>query len=71
MILARDIKNKQEYTIRDAWKYLHNILQSRGNTPNIYIMDIEAYSDMKEAMKKYGINNQLDPTHMHLRTPQN
>ena len=58
-ILARAIKNNQTATIRYAWQYLHNILNSKGDYPYLYIMYSESYSDMKEAMTKYEINYQM------------
>ena len=58
-ILARAIKNNQTATIRYAWQYLHNILNSKGDYPYLYTMDSESYSDMKEAMTKYEINYQM------------
>ena len=40
-------------------------LKARGSEPKFYIMDNECSSDLKEAMKKYGIDFQLAPPHMH------
>ena len=64
-ILAKPIKNKQASTISDAFLKMHNILKSIGSNQNIYIMYNKCSSDLKEAMKKYTIDFQLAPPHMH------
>jgi hypothetical protein len=66
-ILTQPIKNRQAATIRDAWLSLHQVLQRSGNAPNLYIMDNEASSDIKDAMFKHKISFQLAPPHMHRR----
>ena len=64
-ILAKSIKYKQIDTICYAWQCLNNILKSKGNDPNLYIIDNESSYYTKEAMMKYETNYQLSPPHMH------
>ena len=66
-ILVEQIKNRQAATIRDAFLNIHKVLKARGNDPKFYIMENECSSDLKEAMKKYGVDLQLAPPHMHRR----
>ena len=66
-ILSRKINNKQVAGISDAFQYLYNILKAKINDPNLYIIDNEASSKMKEEMIKYEISYQLAPPHMHRR----
>ena len=40
------LKN-QTASICGAWQYIHNILKSKVNDPSLYIIDNEAYTDMK------------------------
>ena len=63
VILSEPIKNVQEETIRYALLKIHNILKSRVSDPKFHIMDNDCSSDLKEAMKKYAIDLQLDPPH--------
>ena len=51
-ILEIPINNNQADTICDAFQYINNILKSKGNAPNLYITDNEAYSEIKKAMTK-------------------
>ena len=60
-------KNSQAANINDDFLSMHKILRSRGSEPKVYIMDNECSSDLKEAMKKYTIDSQLAPPHMHRR----
>ena len=69
-ILTQPIKNRQTATIRDAWLSLHQVLQRSDNATNLYIMDNEAYRDMKDAMIKHKISFQLAPPHMHRRNAE-
>ena len=55
----------QAATSRDAFLKIHNILKSRVSDPKVYIMDNECSGDLNEAMKKYTIDFQLAPPHMH------
>ena len=64
-VLTQPIKNRQAATIYHAWLSLHQVLQRSGNAPNLYIMDNEAFSDMKDSMTKHKINFQLAPPHIH------
>ncbi len=38
-----------------------------GNQPKIYILDNEASADLKKGLKKYGMDYQLVPPHVHRR----
>ena len=67
IILVEPIKNNQEATIHDDLLNIHKILKSRGSDTKFYIMDNGCSSDLKEAMKKYKIDFQLAPPHMHKR----
>ena len=51
-ILTQPINNLQAVTIHHAWLSLHQVLQRSVNAPNLYIMDNEASSDMKDSMTK-------------------
>ena len=66
-ILAEPIKNRQASTIRDAFLKIHKVLEARCSNTKVYIMDNKCYIDLKESMKKYGIDFQLAPPHMHRR----
>ena len=44
---------------------IHKVLKARGSKPKSYIMVNECSSDLKEGMKNYDIDFQLDPPHMH------
>ena len=66
-ILSKPIKNRQAATIHDALLKIYQILKSIDSDPKVYIMDNECSSDLKEAMKKYNIQFQLDPPHTHRR----
>ena len=64
-ILVEPIRNRQAATIRYAFLNIHKVLKNRGSDPKVYIMDNKFSSDLKEAMKKYEIDFQLAPPHMH------
>ena len=64
-ILSETIKNKQAATICDAFLKIHKVLKAIGSEPKVYIMNNKCSSDLKEDMKKYEIDFQLDPPHIH------
>ena len=64
-ILPKPIKNRVAETICNYLLNIHYILKSRVSGPKCYIMENECSSDLKEAMRKYTIDFQLDPPHMH------
>ena len=78
-ILSKTIKYRQASTICDSFINIHKILKLRGSDSKVYNMDNECPSDLKEAMKKYETDFQLDSPHMHrqsaaeqaIRTPKN
>ena len=51
--------------IRNVFLKIHKVLKARRSNTKVYIMDNEYSSDLKEAMKKYEIDFQLAPPHMH------
>ena len=66
-ILAEPLKNRTSGEIKRAWMVLFEKLNRHGNAPKIYIMDNEASHDLKQTCKKYGLDYQLVPPHMHRR----
>jgi len=66
-ILAEPLKNRTSGEIKRAWLVLVEKLTRNGNAPKTYIMDNEASHDLKQACKKYELNYQLVPPHMHRR----
>ena len=66
-ILAEPLKNRTSGEIKRAWLILVEKLTRNGNAPKTYIMDNEASHDLKQACKKYELNYQLVPPHMHRR----
>ena len=61
------MKNMQAKIIHDDFLKIQKILQSKGSDPKVCIMDNECSGELKEAMKKYGVDLQLAPPHMHRR----
>ena len=66
-VLVEPIKNRQAATIRDAFLRVLKVLKERCSNPKVYIMDNEYFSDLKESIKRYEIDLQLAPPHMHRR----
>ena len=64
-ILAEPIKNIQAETICYAFLKVHKFLKERGSDPKFYIVFNYCSIDLKEAMKKYEIDFQLAPPHIH------
>ena len=66
-ILVKPLKSRQAAEIREAWLKMHKKLALGGTTPELYIMDNEASTDLKSAMTKHKIVFQLVPPDMHRR----
>ena len=66
-ILAETLKTKYAAEIKKAWENIHKDLSTSGASPNLYIMDNEASTDLKSAMTKYKVDYQLVPPSMHRR----
>jgi hypothetical protein len=64
-ILVETLKTRQAGEIKTAWLKMHLTLTRHGSTPNLYILDNEASSELKNAMIKYKVNYQLAPPHIH------
>jgi hypothetical protein len=64
-ILVETLKSRQAGEIKKAWETMHLTLNSHGSSPKLYILDNEASGDLKNAMKKYKVDYQLAPPHMH------
>ena len=64
-ILSAVLKTRQAAEIKRAWLKLHTKLEQPGATPNVYIMDNEASTDLKSAMTKNKLQYQLVPPDMH------
>lgn len=58
---------QQAGEITKAWLKIHQILDSSGNPPNIYILDNECFSELKSAMSKKKLAYQLVPPNVHRR----
>lgn len=66
-ILVEALQNRQKATITKAWNKINEILAKSGAQPNIYVMDNEASTDLKTAMKSKNIRYELVPPHIHRR----
>ena len=64
-ILVEPIKNRHAATICNAFINIHKFLRAIGSDPKVYSMDNKCSSDLKEAMRSYEIDSQMDPLHMH------
>ena len=64
-ILVEPLKTKNAGEIKNAWLKLHLRLNNSGLFPKTYIIDNEASTEIKQAIKKYKLNYQLTPPHMH------
>jgi hypothetical protein len=66
-ILHCALKNKTAAEIKRGWISIHERLARGGNQPKMYILDNEASADLKKGLKKYGLDYQLVPPHVHRR----
>jgi hypothetical protein len=66
-ILHCALKNKTAGEIKRGWLELHGQLTKSGNQPKMYILDNEASHDLKKTLKKYNLDYQLVPPHLHRR----
>jgi hypothetical protein len=61
------LKNKTGAETKRGWISIHEHLARGGNQPKIDILDNEASADLKKGLKKYGLEYQLVPLHVHQR----
>jgi hypothetical protein len=66
-ILQNALKNKTGAEIKRGWTSIHERLSRGGSQPKMYILDNEASADLKKGLKKYGLEYQLVPPHVHRR----
>ena len=66
-ILVEVLKTRQAAEIRNAWQTIQKTLSTPGASPEVYIMDNEASTDLKSAMTKHKLQYQLVPPDMHRR----
>jgi hypothetical protein len=66
-ILHCPLKNKTGAEIKRGWITIHERLARAGNQPEMYILDDEASADLKKGLKKYNLQYQLVPPHLHRR----
>ena len=64
-ILVEPLKSRQAAEITKAWKAIHSKLETNATAPSLYILNNEASGQFKQALKKYKIDYQLAPPHMH------
>ena len=64
-ILAKAIKNRESDEITRAWTSINDRLETAKETPDLYIIDNEASSQLKDTMHRKGIEYQLVPPHNH------
>lgn len=62
-ILVQPLKNRNSPTIMDAWQSIYQRLQQAGVAPNLWILDNECSTDLKETFTKQQITWQRVPPH--------
>jgi hypothetical protein len=67
MNTVHEVKNKTGAKIKCGWTNIHGRLARGGNQPKMYILDNEASADLKKGLKKYKLEYQLVPPHVHRR----
>jgi hypothetical protein len=66
-ILHAALKNKTAAEMKRGWISIHARLMRGDNQPKMHILDNEASADLKKGLKKYGLDYQLVPPHVHRR----
>jgi hypothetical protein len=68
-ILHCPLKNKTGAEIKRGWITIHERLglARAGNQPEMHILDNEASADLNKGLKKYNLQYQLVPPHLHRR----
>jgi hypothetical protein len=66
-ILSKPIQNRTAGELTKAWTALHCKLQDNGYAPEIHILDNECSDELKKAFKKYNVDFQRVPPHVHRR----
>jgi hypothetical protein len=64
-ILSTPLKSRVAGELTKAWTELYNKLQVNGYAPEIHILDNECSAELKKAFKKYNVDFQLVPPHIH------
>ena len=63
--LWSSFKNRESESIVRAWTEINNKFDKAGASPNTYVIDNEASSELKTIMHDKGIKHQLVPPHNH------
>ena len=66
-ILSEPLKSKAAGEITRGWKTIYDRLARHGNAPKLFILDNEVSGEFRQALKKYNVDFQLAPPHMHRR----
>jgi hypothetical protein len=66
-ILSSPTKTRQASELANTWKALHSRLQLNGYAPELHILDNECSDELNKAFKKYDVNFQRVPPHVHRR----
>ena len=64
-IVGLPVKNRQTATLSAAWEKLHSQLHATDNEPNLWILDNETSSELRNSMAKKKTKYQLVPPHNH------
>ena len=64
-ILVEALKNRTAGEMTRSWTTIQNRLSLNGTAPNLYILDNEISGEFKKALKKYKVDFQLVPPHIH------
>ena len=65
LIYGQALKNRESASIVRAWTEINNKFDKAGASPNTYVIDNEASSELKTIMHDKGIKHQLVPPHNH------
>ena len=65
VILSKPLKTRQASKLTTAWSSLHEQLQTNGYAPELHILDNECSDELKRAFKKYNVDFQRVPPHVH------
>jgi hypothetical protein len=66
-ILTKPTKTRQANELTSTWTAMHSRLQSNGYAPELHILDNECSDELKKSFKKYGVDFQRVPPHVHRR----
>ena len=65
LILSNPIKTLQAAELTASLKTLFLKLQTNGHAPELHILDNQCSEELRKAFKKYQVNFQLVPPHVH------